>query len=296
MFKRSLLLIILSIFFILTVYAYNFYQNNKDLKFPENLEIENALNDSIGWLQSNRKKIESDHNPALWWMIKEASKISNIDKLNTIYKNYEKNYLHKNPPNVWTPYFSEYYKPYVPDVTLLSNLRDYQIFFIYALSCDSDLGGEPVIQKQLKADFCSFHFIHPRCITHQLMSIRLMEKRNCNDQNLLGNISSKLADIIWQELTWDFRVGDAYIQRTLMLAESDNINLIKPAWIRRILDAQNIDGGWDDIHPVVTFPNSYILGLSSTLPVLKKSKSNFHTTAQAIWLLSLLLNNDIPDS
>jgi len=289
MLKKSLIFTTLSIFFILIVYAYSFYQNNKDMKFPENSEIRNSLNKSINWLESNRKTIESNNNPALWWMIKEASEASRIEELNAIYDNYEEKYLQKNPPNIWTPYFSKYYKPNVPDILQLRNLRDYQIFFIYALSCDNDLKSEPVIQKQLKVDFCSFHFLHPRCITHQLMGIRLMQQRNCGENELLQSVSSELTDIIQKELTWDFRVGDAYIQRTLMLAESGKFNLIKPVWINRILDAQNADGGWDDIHPFLTFHNGKILGLSSTLPVLKHSKSDFHATAQGIWLLSLLL-------
>ena len=268
--------------------AYNIYQNNKAVKWPDNQQIDSALVKSIEWLQTNKSAIESDHNPALWWMLKEASEISDKTDLVEIYAHYKKSFLDKQSLNMWSPYFTAYYKPEVPDILLMRSLRDYQIFFIYALSCDEDLGTEPVIQKQLEADFCSLHYLHPRCTTHQQMGVRLLKKRNCGNQEKLSFLSSELIDVIHTELFWDFRVGDAYLQRSLMLAEAGRIDLIKPVWIQRILKAQNLDGGWDDIHPIFTFVDGTIIGLSSMLPVLEQSKSDFHATAQGIWLLSLL--------
>ena len=75
----------------------------------------------------------------------------------------------------------------------------------------------------------------------------------------------------------------------LMLVDTDAYNKVKPVWIKNILEAQNEDGSWDDLDPIVYLGNDYIFAHTSGLPTIKKSKANFHTTAQAIWLLSLLL-------
>lgn len=109
--------------------------------------------------------------------------------------------------------FDELYRPRVPEISALSNLYDYQIFFFYALSCDNDLSSEPIIQKQLKANFCSLHYLHPRCITHQLMGLRFMQRYQCGYEETVSNTITELQNDVVSELTWDFRVGDAYIQR-----------------------------------------------------------------------------------
>lgn len=227
-------------------------------------------------------------------MLKEASEIAGNTELTAIYHSYKTSYLDRSPANIWTPYFHKYYKPRVPDILSLQSFHDYQIFFVYALSCDSDLGGEPVVQKQLKPDFCAWHFLFPRCITHQQMGVRLIQQRNCGNSEALAQLSETLTEKIQSELTWDYRVGDAYLQRALMLAESGKIEDIKPIWIKRILDAQNPDGGWDDIHPIINMGDT-TLGYSSKLPVVRNIKSNFHATAQGIWLMSILLNQHTAD-
>jgi hypothetical protein len=286
--RKLILLFVFFIIFILLTVAYNVHLNNRDTQWPDNQQIDSTLIKSIGWLQANQSTIEKDHNSALWWMLKEASEITDKPELAEIYTHYKRTYLDRRPLNIWSPYFTPFYKPEAPDILEMIDLHDYQIFFIYALSCDDELATEPVIQKQLESSFCSLHFLHPRCITHQQIGVRLLQKGNCGDQTKLITLSSELIDTIQTELTWDFRVGDAYLQRNLMLAEAGRIDLIKPVWIQRILEAQNPDGGWDDIHPIITLMDDKIFGLTSMLPTFKKSKSTFHATAQGIWLLSLL--------
>lgn len=279
MIRKLIILFVLAAITLLSTISYSIYQNNKNVTWPDNQQIDSALVEAIKWLQENQSAIESDHNSALWWMLKEASEISDKTDLPEIYAHYKKSYLDKQPLNIWSPYFTPYYKPVVPDILQMENFRAYQLFFVYALSCDDDLASEPVILKQIESGFCSLHYLHPRCVTHQQMGVRLLQKRNCGDQAQLASLSSELIDIIHSELTWDFRVGDAYLQRNLMLAEAGRIDLIKPVWIQRILEAQNPDGGWDDVHPIMTLMGGKILGLSSTKPVLRRAKSSFHATA-----------------
>jgi len=294
--KRALLkklLVFLTFVFILsaTYYAYQYYVNNKDAAWPEASEIQQTSYKSIEWLSSNYPTIKENHNSALWWMLKEASDISDNKQLSEIYQQYKSRYLDPNPANIWTPYFRTFYKPLVPDMSAFSDYHPYQVFFVYALSCDKSLEKEPVIQEQLEADYCGLHYLSPRCVTHQLMSVRLMQERYCGDDAQLATLAKSLQKTIVNELTYDFRVTDSYIQRVLALAEAGNFEAIKPVWIQRIIAAQNEDGGWDDLHPLITISDTNSIGWTSTLPRYASTQSNFHATAQGIWLMALLLQH-----
>ncbi len=187
--------------------------------------------------------------------------------------------------------FDELYRPRIPDLLLLPKMADYQYFFLYSLSCDANLGSEPVIQKQLSPDFCSLHYIHPRCVTHQLMGLRFMQRYQCGYNDTVNTTIAELQEVVVSELTWDFRVGDAYIQRVLMLVDTGAVHKVKHVWLKNILEAQNSDGSWDDLHPVINLGDGKVLALTSTLPKIKRPHADFHATAQAIWLLSMLPAN-----
>jgi hypothetical protein len=74
-----------------------------------------------------------------------------------------------------------------------------------------------------------------------------------------------------------------------MLADSSAYDRVKPVRIKNILAAQNDDSSWVDLLPVVNPGNDNAFGLTSMLPEVHPIEADFHTTAQAIWLLSLLL-------
>ena len=116
------------------------------------------------------------------------------------------------------------------------------------------------------------------------MAVRYLNKKQCGDFSAL---STQLLDIIEQEITLDFRVTDSYLQRALML--TDSARNIKPIWLAKIINAQRPDGGWADFHPLIKI-SSIELGTTSTRPAKGPIPSDFHATAQAIWLLSMLIN------
>lgn len=279
------------ILFLLT--GWSIWQNNRSVASPSQAEIKQHFDRSVGWFVSNYSSLEDIQNPILWWMIKQAALNSNNENLKNIFSKYKKEHLDKMPANLSTPMFDKFYRPVMPDITLLSGLHDYQLFFFYGLSCDDDLGSEPVIQQQMVSGFCSLHYLHPRCITHQLMGLRFIQRYQCGYEDKVNQTIAELQKILVAELTWDFRVGDAYIQRVLMLVDTGAYDQVKPVWVSNILEAQNDDGSWDDLDPILYLGNDYVFAHSSALPKIAKPKADFHATAQAIWLLSLLLNESI---
>ena len=114
-------------------------------------------------------------------------------------------------------------------------------------------------------------------------------------ENVVETTINQLQQDVISELMWDFRVGDAYIQRVLMLVDSGAYNNVKPIWIKNILEAQNKDGSWDDLHPILHLGNNKVFAYTSMLPKIQIIKADFHTTAQAIWLLNLLLEESGSD-
>lgn len=288
--KKILYLVMSLMIFLLFSLAWHVWQNNRDVDPSSQAEIKQHFDRSVDWIASNYSNIEDIQNPILWWMIKQAGLNSNNEILKSIFSKYKKEHLDKAPANLSTPMFDKFYRPIVPDILLLSGLHDYQLFFFYGLSCDTDLGSEPVIQRQMVPEFCSLHYLHPRCITHQLMGLRFMQRYQCGHEDIVNATIYDLQEVLVSELTWDFRVGDAYIQRVLMLVDTRAYKRVKPVWISNILKAQNSDGSWDDLHPILYLGNDYVFAYTSTIPKIQKQKANFHTTAQAIWLLSLLLN------
>ena len=78
-------------------------------------------------------------------------------------------------------------------------------------------------------------------------------------------------------------MADAYIQRVLMLVVTAAYDQVKPIWISNIVEAQNADGSWDDLHPVLNLGNDYVFAHTSTLLGIRKPKADFHTTAQVIY-------------
>ncbi len=238
LFYISLLLAaIIGIFF-----AWQVWNNNRNTDAVPVTDIKHHFNRSVQWLQDSYPAIENTQNPILWWMIKQAAEASGDKRLHNIYTRYKQEHLDPQPNDLWTPMFNELYRPRVPERFLLPELADYQLFFLYSLSCDRDLANEPVIQKQLQADFCSMHYLHPRCITHQMMGLRFMQRYQCGFEKTVNNTIYELQQIIVDELTWDFRVTDAYIQRVLMLADSGAYDRIKRYgseifWTRRTMMA-----------------------------------------------------------
>ena len=293
--RKFFIAFLLLIVLVTSIFFWQVWQNNRQVQPVSHADINQHFLRSVTWLNSNYSNIENTQNPILWWMIKQAALISGNDSLNTIYKKYKKDHLDVHPPNFSTPMFDSFYRPRLPDISLLSNLQDYQIFFFYALSCDNELSSEPIIQNQLIPEFCSLHYLHPRCITHQMMGLRFMQRYQCGYDDLVKTTIDELQQVVISELTWDFRVGDAYIQRVLMLVDTGAFNKVEPVWINNILNAQNDDGSWDDLHPILYLGNGNYLAHTSMLPKIKKPEADFHTTAQAIWLMSLLLDNNKND-
>ena len=270
-------------------YVSSLWANNRATQPPEPAELTVSLENAINWLEANMNGISGHKNPPLWWMIKQSAEVSQNPRLVSFYESHEHKLLNNGSWYIWSKLFNTDASVKLPQLNTLNNLPYYDYLFLYGLTCDVDWGNAPEVQRQLKLELCPTHLLHPRCVTYQLLGLRFMQRSKCGDAGRVQELIQGLQNISVTELTWDPRLTEAYIQRVLMLVDSGAIDRVKPIWIQRILDAQNSDGGWGGVDPILRFPDRKVLGFSGTKLVYGELRSNFHATAEGIWLISLLL-------
>ena len=290
MIRRSLvffgILLLAAVFF----GSYQLWQNNKKVDYPQRYELEKSLKKGIGWLDHNRTDILNEANPMLWWMVKESADLTHDLALIDLYGQYRARYLNVNPYNAWLHLF--YTDSTAPlSSGQLENLPNYNLFFLYGLSCNADLGRSSIIQEQLRPEFCNAHLLSPACVTHQMMGFRFMQRRDCGNSEDVRKAIIVLQDKVVTQLTWDFRAVDVYLQRILMLQDSGASERIKPVWIARALSAQDSDGGWAGFQPLFPLGSELSVGFSGRGVSVNRKRSDFHATAQGVLLMSLLLSN-----
>ncbi len=267
--------------------SWKLWKNNCAAPYPEQIVIDQSLNQGIAWLEANRASIFAEENPMLWWMIKQSAELTQNAVLVNLYGEYKQRYLDSNPRNVWGNLFDANARIFI-NPHELESLPDYNLFFLYASSCDSLLAQEPIIIEQLSPKFCDTRILSPACVTHQLTGLRIAQRYQCGDVEKIIEVSDQLQERILNQLFWDFRVVDVYLQRVWVMLEAGAGEKIKPIWIQRVLSVQNADGGWAGFESLVPLSNQRSLGFSSKGIGIGVNESNFHTTAQGVFLMSLL--------
>ncbi len=285
-YTSALKVILTAAVFLMSIYGYLLAQNNKEALLPPLHQYQASYDRAVSWALNNKREILSINNPILWWFLNESAKNTE----NTEIEGLVDEYLNTIMPSesIWRYYFDASYHISVDVVTLLP-LPAYNLHFVYGLTCLEELREMDIIQKQLEPDFCRWSPIVSSCTTHQLMGMHFMKERKCGDANEVDRVMSDLYDQIERQLVLDPRVGDVYIQRAMMLMATGQVERVKPIWINLILNAQSDDGSWESFHPLFPVGRTQYLGFGYTFPDIRKYTPSFHTTAQAIYFISLLI-------
>lgn len=278
---------------ILMAYLYGLYQNNREISYPDKVLMQQQLDKSVQWLVNNEKQFSSNVSPMLWWMLFEINKISYDERIAKLLEKY-----HKRNPHIlgsaWAPLFDGKKRPNI-GVYTVTGLPYYNQHIIYALNCAEDFEKElTIVSQQNTPAFChqAEYFYRPACLTHQLVGINFIFTQQCGFLANIDEVSQSLQRDIVNQLTWDIRVVDVYLQRVLMLLITGAQTSVKAIWIQQVLDHQLDDGGWGDFDSLVGPDEGRSLGFSPKVLSLGEEKSEFHSTAQGVYILSYLLNND----
>jgi len=302
MLKKIIYGLMLLILLPLVAYLSAVYQNNRGLEYPSRAALQQSLQRSVQWLQANQDSVVSQTNPMLWWMLYEASDLHADPVLSELLQTYQQSHP-QIMQSAWSPLFAGQPRTYL-DAYSVQGLPYYNQHFIYALNCASDIAQEiPLVEQQNHAGFCfqPAYIYRPACITHQLMGVNFLKLKNCNLLPNIDQVIHALQQSIETQLFWDVRVVDVYLQRVLMLLISGAETQVRPVWIQQVLDHQLADGGWGADVPLLNLGNRSIAFTGKGVglrPAETQLTSNFHTTAQGVFILSYLLQSElaaIPD-
>lgn len=272
----------------LALYGWLQLSHNQQADAPTAEQQAASLERAIVWLDSHQGEVLNDNNPMLWWMIKRSAELSGDPRLKAVYKQYYRRYVGGNYQNIWRSLFIPGDAGVVAAESI-DHLPDYNQYFIYGLTCGDAIARLPIVAAQMSTEFCGqYHPVSPACVTHQMMGLRFRQQRGCGDAAQIADDVAVLQDTIVNQLTWDVRRVDVYLQRLLMLAETGASDRIKPIWLQHVLSAQLQDGSWGDFHPLLGPIAGRSLGMSSRFFAVRSPAGNLHATAQGIFLLTLL--------
>ena len=274
--------------------AYCEYNNSRDVPPPSEAELREHFERAAGWMFANEQRISTENNPMLWVFINEAGKLTGNARLLAMASAYQQHYTN----GTLSQFFfdsSGSEKVAGERIGFPSFWADYQRLLVYGSTCNNSAREDPQVLALLATSGCDPHMTwlrSPWCHTHQLMGLRFVQKNHCEPDDETARTVKAVQNSILTELRWDFRVEDAYLQKVMTLLESGRRKDIKPSWIKRILDAQRADGGWDGVDLIAHLPGNRVLvwegGRLYPWPRTPR-ETNLHATAQGLYLLALLL-------
>ena len=268
------------------------YRNSRDQTFPTDAEVRSSWARAAIWILSHREQVMNDDNAMLWLFVREAGRASGDERLSSLFGEY----LAKQPDtSIWRYVFDPDERGAALLIDFPDSFPDYNRFFVYGATCNATARADPAVVALLEPSACGSTVSglrNPWCRTHQLMGLRFVQKSRCEPEDVTARTVAHVQDGIAAELAWDFRVQDAYIQKVMMLMESGRRTAVKAVWLRQILNGQGADGGWDGMDRITPLSGNRALYWADgrLYPrVLEQRPSNFHATAQALYLLALWL-------
>lgn len=274
--------------------GYHEYDNSRDMPMPSDTELRASFSRASAWILGNRERVLEENNPMLWLFVRDAALLQSEQGLVALAREYQSRHTdHTLTHYLFDPTGSDQVR-YV-NITLADDVSDYNRLFLYGATCNEGLRDDPMVRSLLTPAACGGGLLwlkSPWCRTHQLMGLRFVQRGHCEPEAETAATLVNVQNLILMELKWDFRVEDAYIQKALTLAESGRRGNLKAVWIRKILDAQRSDGGWDGMDVIARLPGALIFCWGDGLlypRVLTQRPSTFHATAQALYLMALLL-------
>lgn len=278
------------------------WQNNKSVEAVSQQELAQAYARSLSWVRTNEAYVLGQSNSALWWMALTTAEITNDPYLRGLAEQTKlRLYGQTEPSRAYKRMFEPGARIHMGDTGPLHLMAPYQRFMYHALTCvpvqvegddSSDFLTHNVCRPMWRASLLG----DPACTTHQLMGLMIFKRTGCQAPQALAPLEQALLDDIAQQLEMDPVMKDAYLQRALMLAWQGQSDRIKPIWIRRILAAQDADGGWRGHRRLPELPDwispwAWRERLARHWPArwhAEREEQDFHATAQGMLLLALL--------
>jgi len=252
-------------------------------------EIDESFEKAIVWMEGHRELILKDHNPMLWRFVSKAADISDDPRLKDFIDQYRRENQFRFRKSPWYYLYFGAHNGINPSDFLGEPWPPYFLHFLYGYTCDTTLGDTYQIQKMNQPLFCIKHqLLSPACITHQIVAFRLMQETGCLEPAHVTRLIDEVSFFLKLQMLLDFRVVDVYLQRVLVMLDTNQHHRIRDRWIHRILKAQLADGGWADFSPVLSVGDNNYIGFTANNIAIASPRASFHATAQGLLVMTHL--------
>jgi hypothetical protein len=264
--------------------------HNFDSRRVDQRDIHQSFEQAVDWMRKNEPALLKDQNTFLWWMVSEAALLSRDGYLLDLTERRRVAALSRRGENLWDDLL---FGP-IRSVSLNTAAQvgtGYKYMYLYALTCDETLLADRKLRRHLESSFCGplakTLLTDPHCITHQLIGSEFLTMRQCKVGVSVAD-RERLHEKLTNQLFFDPRVGDAFVQGLMVLAMTGKCELIRHAWLRSALQQQLKDGGWSGADATFRWGDD-IQGITAAYHIdVSVATSNFHTTAQGLLLMAKL--------
>ncbi len=268
-FRFAIKVLFLFIIFCFIVKMAALFYNNISIKSDESFSnsLDESIDAAVAWVLLNKKAILETPNAALLKMLDECDKMHKTDSLKKIVNSFM---FIPSKPDCWKALID----PNRPiNQTEFSNTIEKENidnkWILYAIGKEkTDITPEQI-------GLFNYNKWKGRKLTHQLWAIIHLRERSLSNDNI-ERLIEHLSNRIVKQLNSDIAVVDIYIQRIAFVLRAGHPDKIRRRWIERVIENQDMDGGWND---------QWLCFTSGRRPVLKSKPTNPHTTIQALWLL-----------
>jgi hypothetical protein len=279
----------LLVFLVVGVYGVAVLAVNYPRPAPTPTAVSKARIGAADWLLGHREEVLGEDNAILWSMVARSAALTRDPALRALVDDYLQRYMVPRTGDPQRQLFGLSYRPLSLGMEGLESIQDYQLFHLYALTCDPRLSALARVTAQQDPAFCpASQPLRPACTTHQLMGLRLAEEYGCMSRDATAATKVLLLDRIERQLYWDVRLVDTYIQRALMLTEERGPSGAGAPALQNILRMQVADGGWSRSQAILPLGGGKWFGITEGGLGIVEKRGQFHATAQVLLLYSLV--------
>lgn len=286
-----------SLYAFASIHQANLLRNaDAEAAMPSPEEFRAAFDRAVDWSVENNRQLFNENQVWLWWFMKQAADVSGDPRLVDLTDYYVDRIRKQGTP---TDLYRLLFLP-DPELDQTLDIRDIQMEYmdhyghalVYSRLCGEDFRNSDYIAPQLEPDYCDAELardIRSRCLTHQMMSLYFIQGSACSYEPEIDTLMKNLQIQSRTHLILDPRVGDTYLQRVMTLLMTGRADMVKPIWFRRIIDAQQDDGGWLPYQSLYRLGPDIHIGMGLNGPRLKFEGPIFHSTAQGLYVMAMML-------
>ena len=237
-----------------------------------NSQFDRAIESSTQWIVQHPKNYG---NPPLMFMVGDMAEMSGDSRLRDFVQGYLASDRVSIPGVPMTYDWAHWADPSVPvpEIPLAeaSRMSWQNRWFGYASAPDRI----PLTPEDRTNLFSPTKYSWGARLHVQLLALDIYRRFNGTSPELEAVINP-VAEGVARDAFWDFRVTDAYYQRSAFILGAGRPDLVRSRWIDRILDAQRPDGSWNFCW------HGWCRGI---LEFRRGEDDPGHSTVQAAWAL-----------